>query len=64
MQTKYQFFIVDKKDVINCTAFSNNQLRVSGTKNYAQFIQIVYRLLTDLDPILLDKSRVGNQPIY
>ena len=51
MQTKYQFFIVDKKDVINCTAFSNNQLRVSGTNNYAQFIQIVYRLLTDLDPI-------------
>ena len=27
---------VDKKDVINCTALSNNQLRISGTKNYAQ----------------------------
>ena len=25
-----------QKYVINCTAFSNNQLRISGTKNYAQ----------------------------
>ena len=31
-----QFFIIDKKDVINCTAISNNQLRIIGTKNYAQ----------------------------
>ena len=31
-----QFFVVDKKDVINCTALSNYQLRISGTKNYAQ----------------------------
>ena len=31
-----QFFVLDKKDVINCTALPNNQLRISGTKNYAQ----------------------------
>ena len=32
-----QFFVVDKNDVINCTALSNNHLRrISGTKNYDQ----------------------------
>ena len=31
-----QFFVVDINDVINCTALSNNQLRISGTKNYDQ----------------------------
>ena len=70
-----QFFAVDKKDVSNCTALSNNQLRISGTKNYAvRFIlqkHIILRLLTDLEaivlglePIVLDRSRVRNQPIY
>ena len=32
MYVPLQFFVVDKKDVINCTALSNNQLRMSGTK--------------------------------
>ena len=71
-----QFFIVDKKDVINFTALSNNQLRISGTKNYAQLglfykKHIILRRLTDLEPIVLDlelivldRSRVGNKPIY
>ena len=53
-----QFFIVDKKDVINCTALSNNQLRISRTKNYAQlglfYKNIILMLLTDLEPIVLD----------
>ena len=31
-----QFFVVDKKDVINCTALSNNQLQICGAKHYAQ----------------------------
>ena len=63
---------LDKKDVINCTAFSNNQLRISGTKTYAQlglfYKNITLRLVTDLEPIVLDlepivlnRSRVGNQ---
>ena len=68
-----QFFVVDKKDVINCTALSNNQLRISGAKNYAQLglfykKHIILRQLTDfepivldLEPIVLDRSRVGNQ---
>ena len=62
-----------KKDVINCTALSNNQLRISWSKNYAQLCifykkHIILRLLTDLEPIVLDlepivldRSRVGNQ---
>ena len=70
-----QFFVVDKKDVINCTALSHNQIRIGGTKNYAQLRlfykkHIILRLLTDLEPIVLDlepivldRSRVGNQPI-
>ena len=37
-----QFFVVDKKDVINCTALSNNQLRISGTKNYVQ-LGLIYK---------------------
>ena len=53
-----QFFVVDKKDVIKCTALSNN-LRISGTKNYAQLglfykKNIILRLLTDFEPIVLD----------
>ena len=31
-----QFFVVDKNNVINCTALSNYQLQISGTKNYDQ----------------------------
>ena len=31
-----QFFVVDKNDVINCTALSNNQLRISGTNTNDQ----------------------------
>ena len=68
-----QFFVVDRKDVINCTALSNNQLRISGTKNYAQ-VGLFYKtyhfeadlepIVLDLEPIVLDRSRVGNQPIY
>ena len=64
-----KFFVVEKKDAINCTALSNNQLRISGTKQLcsARFIlqkHIILRLLTDLEPIVLDRSRVENQPIY
>ena len=70
-----EFFAVDKNDVINCTALSNNQLRISGTKNAQLGLlkekHIILRLLTDLEtivldlePIVLDRSRVGNQPIY
>ena len=62
-----------QKNVINCTALSNNQLRISWTKNYAQLVfflqkHFILRLLTDLkpivldlEPIVLDRSRVGNQ---
>ena len=60
-----QFFVVDKNDVINCTALSNNQLPISGTKNYAQLglfykKYIILRLLTDLGP----RSAVGNVSGY
>ena len=65
--------MVDKKDVIICTALPNNQLRISGTKIHVQLglfykKKIILRLLTDLEPIVLDlepivldRSRVGNQ---
>ena len=54
---------------MNCTTLSNNQLRISGTKNYAKLClfykkHIILRLLTivlDLELIVLDRSRVGNQ---
>ena len=64
MYAPLQFFIVDKKDVINCTAYSNNELRISVAKNDTLLKQTILRLLADLEPILLDRSRGGNQPIY
>ena len=52
MYAPVQVFIIDKKDVINCTAYSIIQLRISGTINYAQLglfrKQIILRLLTNL----------------
>ena len=61
-----------KKDVINCTALSNNQLRISGTTNYAQLCLFYKKkkktynfelepIVLDLEPNVLDRSKVGNQ---
>ena len=72
----FKFFVVDKKDIINCTALSNNRFTNKWDEKLcsARFIlqkHIILRLLTDpepivldLEPIVLDMSRVGNQPIY
>ena len=68
MYDPLQFLIVDKKDVINCTNKWDQKICS------ARFIlqkHIILRLLTDLEPIVLDfelivldRSRVENQPIY
>ena len=51
--------ILDKKDVINGTTLSNNQLRISGTKRFILQKHIILRLLTDLEPIVLDSLEWG-----
>ena len=59
MYAPLQFFIADKKDVINCTALSNNQFSNKWDQKLcaARLIlqkHIILRLLTDLEPIVLD----------
>ena len=63
----FKFFIIDEEDVYIQPTLINNyeyvRLQIEHSKDLF-CNKIILRLLTDLETILLDRSRAENQTVY